>query len=72
MDIKKQINKNLSKVQAINAKKTEAYKERIKAKIVDNLKAGQTAEQQKPLADRYYSAKPQQFTQMQEAFQGAL
>jgi len=73
MNIHKQIKKNLAKATAINKKKTEAYKQRLEQQIrteAQSVKPDKDA--LRVLANRYYTAKPQPFTQMQQAFEGAL
>ena len=68
MNTKKQIKKAISKVERANANRTEAYKKRLKEKIRVNLhEKKQSKEDNQVLIDRFYSAKPQQLTQMQQA-----
>lgn len=72
MNTRKEISKALAKVHGINKKRTESYKNGIKNTITENLKKGQTVEENQVLVDRYYSAKTKELSQMQEAMQGAV
>lgn len=72
MDIKKQIRKSLNKTRSIAEKRTKRYKENLTEKIKVNLAKGQSVQENQVLIDRVYSAKPQGFNQMQQAFQEAL
>jgi len=72
MNIRQEIKNNLAKADVIAKKRTQSYKARIKATIVENLEKGQKPQDQKVLAQRYYSAKQQPLNQMQQAMEAAL
>jgi Txe/YoeB family toxin of Txe-Axe toxin-antitoxin module len=73
MDIRAHITDGLQKIERFNTGKTEAYKRRIKEQIRVNIhEKKQPVQANQVLIDKYYSAKPQPLTQIQEALQGAL
>lgn len=72
MNIRKEIKNNLKRIERNNQARTKRYKEGIKKKIAENLKNGQSVASNQPLINRYYSAKPQGFTQIQQAMENAV
>jgi hypothetical protein len=72
MTIHQHIKDTLQSIRSTNEANTTKYKERIKAQIVENLRKGESAQAQKPLADKYYNAAPRSLTQIQQAFEGAV
>jgi len=72
MNIKTEINTRIDKVVASNASRLKNYKAKLFNQIKINIKnKGQTAKDNKVLADRYYNAIPAPLTQMQLALQKA-
>ena len=68
VNIHREIKKKIAKVRKVNSARTESYKAGIKEKIrVNLLEKKQTPEQNKGLIQRYYSAKPKELTQIQQA-----
>lgn len=72
MDIRKYIKKAIGKIEARNASRTKGYKKKLKEQIrVNLLEKKESVDSNKGLIRRYYNAKPQPLTQMQQALMEA-
>lgn len=68
MDVTKEIKKIIRKTEQQNKSRTDAYKKKLKEEIrVNLLEKKQSVEKNQHLIDRYYRAKPQTLTAMQQA-----
>ena len=68
MDVRKEIKKQITKIQRTNEARTKSYKAKVKEQIrVNIVEKGQTKEKNEHLIRKFYNAKPKQLTTMQLA-----
>jgi len=68
MDVRKQIITGTTKVVSRNQHNTEQYRKKVKDQLrVNIVEKGQSVESNQHLVDRFYGAKPQGLTSMQQA-----
>ena len=73
MDVQEHIKNAINKVERINADRTLEYKKKLKEQIrVNLLEKKESIQNNQGLIQRYYSAKPQPLTYMQEAMLQAV
>lgn len=72
MDIKKQINQNIERIEQRNKTQTSKYRQSLLKQLNENInKKKQSVQDNQGLIDRYHGAKPRPLTQMQQAMQEA-